>query len=418
MPSRNYSKDIIENIEIDLCQLEHMVHRLQNTSGGYFPIYDKTQLPHDLQNGQAFHVEQGEFCVYYEGSIFCMPSSNRHDTITNPWVLTLPTSATTLGSLTAPTTPFVGHMGKPWFAYSVSTRPTIYDQVRNRGVYFAEYNGTSWIYKGTVGERQPGGWAAGSIGLPAYGSSFTVLNGATVNSTSYDDATNRVIYLPVIPAGAYIPAENQIAYSYVGTLVVNELGYRFPPYEDYGGALIASDETYVYCAVVHVKRYYYTATFPGLPDIPAPHVLYNGRVIASVDIYKYDNSWSIIGSWSSNYIDDFEAYQDRPCVNDTGGPFHDASFPGVANAGAPIYIGLYDLHIAADKADPGHPAVFFSDVGITPINPMWDDYHAFGIGRCYVFNYDDSLANHPEYPPDSPRVEHGYKYNGTGWIAI
>jgi len=77
MPSRIYPKDQIENIEIDLCQLEHMVLALQNEKGGAFPIFDRTHLPNDLIEGQAFHTQQGQFCVVIGNDLYCMPGPSR-----------------------------------------------------------------------------------------------------------------------------------------------------------------------------------------------------------------------------------------------------------------------------------------------------------------------------------------------------
>jgi hypothetical protein len=74
MPSRIFPTTALEQVDIDLCRLEHMVYALQNKGGGGFPIYDETQLPRDIIEGQAFLTEQGRFCVRHGESIFCMPS--------------------------------------------------------------------------------------------------------------------------------------------------------------------------------------------------------------------------------------------------------------------------------------------------------------------------------------------------------
>jgi len=74
MPSHNYPKDIFEQFDIELCELENLVKGMQNAKSGYFPTYEKAHLPHDLFNGQAFHVEEGQFCVYVDGWLYCMPT--------------------------------------------------------------------------------------------------------------------------------------------------------------------------------------------------------------------------------------------------------------------------------------------------------------------------------------------------------
>src|SRR5437763_11046599 len=76
MPSKNYPKDIFEQIDIELCATEYNIDALQRLKGGYFPTYDETNLPQDLVNGQAFMTQQGHFCVYVEGTIYCMPGED------------------------------------------------------------------------------------------------------------------------------------------------------------------------------------------------------------------------------------------------------------------------------------------------------------------------------------------------------
>lgn len=84
MPSRIFPSTALEQIDIDLCKLEHMVYALQNKGGGGFPIYDERQLPRDIIEGQAFLTEQGRFCVRYGDSIFCMPSAPRPSGVSYP----------------------------------------------------------------------------------------------------------------------------------------------------------------------------------------------------------------------------------------------------------------------------------------------------------------------------------------------
>jgi hypothetical protein len=77
--TRNYPKDIFEQFDIELCQAEHAIRQLQKGGGGYFPIYKKAHLPSNLVEGEGFMVEEGQFCVRYGNSIYCMPSLDGAD---------------------------------------------------------------------------------------------------------------------------------------------------------------------------------------------------------------------------------------------------------------------------------------------------------------------------------------------------
>jgi hypothetical protein len=73
MPSYNYPKTKLEAYDIELCRTRDQVKRLQNFTS-YFPTYETADLPENLVNGQAFCTEEGKFCIYYDGSIYCMPA--------------------------------------------------------------------------------------------------------------------------------------------------------------------------------------------------------------------------------------------------------------------------------------------------------------------------------------------------------
>lgn len=71
--ARSYPKNIFEQWNIELNQMQNYVYALENARGGDFPTYDADQLPSSLFDGQAFNTTQGGFCVKYGDNIYCMP---------------------------------------------------------------------------------------------------------------------------------------------------------------------------------------------------------------------------------------------------------------------------------------------------------------------------------------------------------
>jgi hypothetical protein len=75
MHTKNFPRDIFEQIDIELCRDEHALQKIGNERVGIFPIYDETRLPRNLSDGTAFHTTQGRFCVIYNNAMYCMPSA-------------------------------------------------------------------------------------------------------------------------------------------------------------------------------------------------------------------------------------------------------------------------------------------------------------------------------------------------------
>jgi len=432
MPSHNYPKDIFEQFDIELCELENLVKDMQNAKGGYFPTYQKAHLPHDLFNGQGFHVEEGQFCVYVDGSIYCMPTEEGgptgalHDLIVNPWVLSEPTSKQgtqfwheeimDVGDPAAEQTRniplpggisvvFAGPNKNIWYAYDralaenppVGSRAMANEAVE--GIYFCEHVDGIWIPRGVVGDPQNEGYMDLVVGLPSP-STFFYWAAQVVNSSILTPTTQAVYesaFSPIYDTGMpnILSPMSKLAY---------EPGYHRWSLDDLPPT-IATDGTYIYCISAHFRRQYFTGP-PGYfdPTITDPISIPTYECCDTMKVWRYAAGlWSVIGTFNSAFPDNFEPFTDLPTM--TGSP--GTSFgPGVDNSLWTTF-GITNVYLNADPGDVGHPIIIFNDASGTTI--IGSNLYPSGVGVCYTSVWGGSTSEGAFYIK---------RFNGSSWVDI
>jgi hypothetical protein len=406
---KNYPRNIFEQFDIELCDLERKVKRLGLTKDSNFPIFNKHRLPMNIRQGEGFFCDDtGEFCIRYGDKLYCIPGPTAtvgptlfsgdletvwdpvgnasHDVYT-PYVMTSPTDYARIDYARADTDAFINHVWNHDFTK----------------IGFVSYAPSAGHFTAGTNEAQP------QSGQPIY---LRVLD---VNTRSYVDVDSTTIGFETI---TFSPDGNKIAYGgkkvsgipygYVKRLYTRNVDGTGPVYDlgmCYGPSVWTQDSEYVISDIGDDNN----VTAYKWDNSEAPRSL--GVPFNNIDtLYISPDGEKLVSPWFgfsgsdetgltfidiSNGSQEFMTFSDKTWPPGTTSIFHSGNYP--ADPQVPIY------HPSGDWVLFGAETQHIDSLGNTWGNYRNWDYYAVHLdgtgGRRFSLGNHDQQAHASANPP-------------------